>query len=231
MSQKESQQYWTRWWGEMAYWGGITMGPSRTSMTFPSHGGAEGMLRRILGKWEIRWNIHEIRIIKMSHSMAVASNEIKSFQGIRPVNVDGRTTQRNTVYLCDVEYAIRGSMVLTKFADPTEDPIRKFEEMFMRRASMGQFHKRKPCLGTSECPAEYELMIPNQPIPPALDITEDYGLVYFDRDWGVASDPDDDPYYFAPMKAEKGVVLYPSWDEVRKLGISRTKKETQRAAS
>src|SRR5690606_31696296 len=117
---------------------------------------------------------------KLSHQVAISSNELKSFTGAKPVIVDGRTTQRTTVYLRDVEYAIKASMILTKYADPYEDDIRKFEEMFMRRASLGQFYDRRPCMGTSECPADYELFMPGEVIPEAVDRTENYGIVYFD---------------------------------------------------
>lgn len=225
-SMKQSREFWTDWSGEMAFWGGVSTGPTRNSQMFPSHAAMDGTIRQILGKMAIQWVTHEVRLLGMSHRLPVTTNDLKSFQSApltkgrlsvpSPIaNVGSRHTQRTTVYLRNVHIAVRSSFVLTPKAGPG-DTVVKFEEMFLRRAEKGQYANR-PYFGTEECGAEYELITDPSKIPAPLDITEDFGICYFDTDW---VDPTC-PMYFAPMRVQHGVILYPTWDEVRKLGIAK----------
>lgn len=50
-----------------------------------------------------------------------------------------------------------------------------------------------------------------------FDYNADLGFSFFGIDW----DDPSHPHYFAPLRVEHGLLKYPSWDEVRSLGISR----------
>jgi hypothetical protein len=101
---------------------------------------------------------------------------------------------------------------LTSSAE-ADDNIPKFEEMTRSRLRLG-VERRHIYFGTKECKAHVKVAEgPAQPI----DFTSDFGLMFYDVDW---EDPEQ-PYYFAPITMEHGVVKYPSWKEVRALGIKR----------
>lgn len=207
-------------------------------MDFPSHGAGDGLLRRILGKKEMQWIIHEARLIQGTRRVAITSNELASFnsrplgrfaQGRRPETnrllghipspvsrTGGNHTQRTDTYIVKPIIAIRSSIVLTRHAVPGEDSLPKFESMALERLVRGQYFSR-PYLGRSECPAFYEYIEDPSTLPAPMDLTQDYGLCYFDQDYAAPGQP----LYFAPMRVEHGVILYPSWPEVRKLGIRR----------
>ena len=222
-----SRDYVLRVRADFAYFGlGPTTGPNRCSSYFPSHAASDGIARKVLGKREIQWVALQATMLAMPRKLTVTTNDLLSFDtksfipgtNIVPplVHNDKNHTQRTTVYLRNADYAIRMYMVLTKHAGP-EDTIRKFEEMFERRAARGQCFDANPSMGVSECPARYELVDDVSKLPPPVDFTQDFGLQFFDRDWTQPGGP----MYYAPMSCEHGVVNYPTWDEVRALGIKR----------
>lgn len=222
---QRGRDHWIVFGGPRASWIDPSAGPIRTTNLFPSHGAVEGILRQIMGKWAVRWYTSEIRLLAMSTERLVeTTNALKRFssslkrdrQMAAPITSEQRHTQRTQDYLLDVHYAVRSHMVLSSRAIPGEDTIPKFEAMFERRASKGQRY-RSMYLGCSECYADYEVV---KDPPPALDITQDLGIRYFDTWW------DENPakLYYVPLQVNHGVVRLPTWDEARAQGLSRRRR-------
>ncbi len=210
---------WTiRAWGPRACWTPVGLRMERFSAIAPSHAGCRGLLRGVLGKWGMTWNIHEVSILAPVRRSSEVINELR-FEGkslTRPTYIDdGQRTQRMTVFLRDVDYLIKASIALTKFAD-ADDSLEKFEAMAERRFRIGQ-QRRHMYFGTKECMANVELVDDVSELPPPVDVTESLGLSYFDTDW---QDPQE-PAYFAPLNVVHGVLTYPSWAEVKALNIHR----------
>jgi CRISPR-associated protein Cas5d len=90
------------------------------------------------------------------------------------------------LFLRDVAYAIHAFFEMTAKAG-AEDNVKKFEEMFMRRAEKGQcFHR--PYLGCREFAAAFELCSSKAGEPKTIDESRDLGFMLYDIDFS-GSDP------------------------------------------
>jgi hypothetical protein len=216
-----TRTFWLLIEGPMAYWGGIRTGASGISQAFPSHSAVEGIYRTIMGHPGARWRAVEARLMRLGGRTTVTSRELESLavgspRGPRaPRNTDDMAlrTMRTRVCLVDVAYAI-----CARLAAPSADDLIKYERMFLQRAAAGRLYARRPTLGMSEMYAEWELVTDPSALAASVDLTEDFGICWHDRDWGRPGAP----LCYAPMRAEHGIVRYPSWDEVRALGIERS---------
>jgi hypothetical protein len=130
--------------------------------------------------------------------------------------VNGQHTQRTTVFLTNPDYLVEFSLVLTGKSKRPEDTLEKYYAMFLRRAKRGQA-ERHPVLGITECPARLDLVADHDlaALPAPVDWTEDLGISFFGADW------DEGLNYFYPLKINKGVLEYPSWNEVRSFGVTK----------
>jgi CRISPR-associated protein Cas5 subtype I-C len=200
---------------KFAFWSNVNTGSDQTSNLVPAHAGGVGAMRGILGKAAMRWRVHEIHLLREPTRLSVCQNELRSFDAPLgySVSYEEQRTQRRTGYLRNVEILVQASIYPS--ASAREDDTQfKFEEMFLRRARSGQWF-RKPYLGRRECGAYFELI--EGALPPPVDKSVDYGLAYYDTDYDG-----DGKMYFAPLRMENGIVRYPSWTDVRKLGICRS---------
>lgn len=222
---KKSFPFWIRVKGARAFWGGSTTGPCRWTDVCPPHGACVGIMRSILGPHEMNWIIEEVRLLKMPQFMTETTNDIKSFKTAmypgtllpQPVDADAKRTLRTARILLDVDYAFLAYIVLTPEA-LEGDTIVKYEQIAQRRLDKGQ-KWRQLRLGPSEnCRVDLQRVDPYT-LPTPVDLTEDYGLQYFDEEY-----PADNikKQYFAELRMEKGILRFPSWEQVRQLGIART---------
>src|SRR5262249_52646517 len=120
--------------------------------------------------------------------------------------------RRNT-YLRNYELGITAYIELSPKAEPGVDTLDKYNAMFTQRMRNGQ-QWRQMYFGIRECMATLELH--NGPLPPAVPLTQHLGISYYGMDFDDA----EPPRYFAPLDMVDGVVEYPSWRQVRALGIS-----------
>jgi len=204
---------------EFGLWTPPCAGPDRISLPVASHEGFRGVLRSIMGKREIDWIVHRVVLTTMPRWITLVRNEISNFgNGYQPICVDspGRHTQRLSRILANPSYVLDASLVLGKEyqrVSPSEDvkAMGKFAHMTEKRFEQGGGY-RHVSFGNKEFPAHCELT-DEEPLP--VDYSQDLGITYYGTDY------DEQRAYFYPMRIDRGVVLYPSWDEVRQLGITR----------
>lgn len=213
--------WWIRIFGDFACWTLPQLRSERTSAIVPSHEALVGVLRSALfGKKEYRWTVHDVRLLRMPGTATLTASELKfdavDNDGTRILYADGQRTLRDTTFLTSPDYLVRASIARSPLADP-EDTIEKADAMIRARGEAGA--RRRPLvLGTRDCMGHYRLLSYEQAkLLTVVDYSQDLGIMPFGIDW----DDPSAPYYFAPMRIEHGVLVYPSWDEVRRLGIAR----------
>jgi CRISPR-associated protein Cas5d len=181
-------------WGDLACFTRPEMKVERVSYPVITPSAARGLLEAILYKPQFRWQIQRIAIRKPIRFLSFRRNEVKSRLSPRnpgPLFADEDRTQRNTLALRDVAYVIEANLELTPLAnqprrrpedeeDRGDDSVRKYYEMFQRRAEKGQCFAQ-PCFGCREFPAHFELaneaamQVPDNP-----NVDTDLGLMLYD---------------------------------------------------
>jgi CRISPR-associated protein Cas5d len=141
---------------------------------------ARGILEAILWKPVIRWQINRIDVLNPIRWASVRRNEVGAVMSPRTSGlfVEDQRQQRAGLFLRDVAYAIHAFFEMTARAG-AEDNVKKFEEMFIRRADKGQcFHR--PYLGCREFSAHFELLPFQAAEPKAIDESRDLGFMLYD---------------------------------------------------
>ena len=195
---------------DYAHFEGISLGPERTTMLIPSRSACVGILRSVYGKWEYRWAPERVTLHKKPTVVPIPQNQIKYFGCGDPVDIERQRTQRVWMFLYGVDFTISARITVGAHAGAGDNLV-KAEEMISRRLQQGYRHYQPYC-GLRECFAHLEDV---SAVAEAADVTADYGLSFYDMD---LDDPEC-PAYLAPLKVERGVVRYPNFDDVKKLGL------------
>ncbi len=188
-----------RVWGERACYTRPEMKVERVSYEVMTPSAARGILEAIHWKPAIRWVVDRIHVLKPIRFQSFRRNEVGakisaviadramragSGAGLGLVVEDHRQ-QRATTMLVDVDYVIEAHFERTEKAGP-DDTEAKHLSMFNRRAASGQcFHR--PCLGTREFAAEFDLVPEGAPLPagclPEDQQNRDLGWMLYDIDF------------------------------------------------
>lgn len=186
-------------WGERACFTRPEMKVERVSYDVMTPSAARGILEAIHWKPAIRWVVDRIHVLKPIRFQSFRRNEVGAkasaslaeramragtTAGLGLVAEDNRQ-QRATLFLTDAAYVIEAHFEMTDRAG-AEDSEAKHLSMFNRRAASGQcFHR--PCLGTRECVADFELVGPGAPFPesdlPPDQRNRDLGWMLYDIDF------------------------------------------------
>lgn len=166
-------------WGDRACFTRPEMKVERVSYDVMTPSAARGILEAIHWKPAIVWVVDKIYVLKPIRFQSFRRNEVGakisadkarsamragSTAGLGLVIEDNRQ-QRAATLLVDVAYVIEAHFELTAKAADDETEA-KHLSMFNRRAASGQcFHR--PCLGTREFVADFELLPNDAPIPPS----------------------------------------------------------------
>jgi CRISPR-associated protein Cas5d len=201
-------------WGENACFTRPEMKVERVSYDVMTPSAARGVLDAILWKPAIRWNVVRIDVLNPIRWASVRRNEVGAVMSPRAngLFVEDQRQQRAGLFLRDVAYIIHAFFEMTKKAG-VEDNVRKFEEMFLRRAEKGQcFHR--PYLGCREFAAHFELLPAQAAEPESIAESRDLGFMLYDIDF---STPEPIPMWFR-AQIQNGRIQVPSWDsaEVRR---------------
>jgi len=169
-------------WGEYACFTRPEMKVERVSYDVMTPSAARGILEAVLWKPAIRWQITQIDVLKPICWTSVRRNEVGAVMSTRTngLFVEDQRQQRAGLILRDVAYVVHAFFEMTNMAGK-EDNIKKFEEMYMRRAEKGQcFHR--PYLGCREFAAQFEPIATETEQPLLISETRDLGFMLYDMD-------------------------------------------------
>ena len=175
------------------------MKAERVSYDIITPSAARGILEAIHWKPAILWVIDRIHVLRPIQFQSFRRNEVGSKisattagRAMRAGSIAGlglavedERQQRATTLLRHVAYVIEAHFEMTAKAGD-DDSKAKHLAMFNRRAAAGQcFHR--PCLGTREFPAEFDLLPPGVPVPdstlPPDQRSRDLGWMLHDIDF------------------------------------------------
>lgn len=205
----------------------------------------EGALRQVMGHRGTTYLIDQVALLFQPRFVPVTANEVKDFGHGHGINTEDCRTLRTTTLLAGNRRKIKQCLfdqkvtkdfagvdfvVTYRLATETREDFDKFRQMHDRRMTSGRYF-RQPYLGLREYPALLEPVFSFKDLDypedmemythpnglKTVDLNQDLGLTFYGTDW---LDPQK-PNYFAPLKVEHGIVKFPSWEEVRQLGIRR----------
>lgn len=163
----------------------------RVSYDVPTPSAARGVFEAVLWKPQMRWRVERILVLAPIRTIAFRRNEVNrkaptpsaalvSAGGQAPVLLaDEDRAQRNAVALRDVDYIFEARIELTDKADPRQDTVTKYAEMFSRRLEKGQ-HFHQPYLGCRECVCDVS---PPDGTERPIGLTRNLGLMLWDIDF------------------------------------------------
>lgn len=208
--------------GERACFTRPEMKVERVSYDVITPSAARGILEAIHWKPAFTWRIERLTVLKPIRFETIRRNEVASripslnvkkamnagsTEGLA-LYVDEDRQQRAATILKDVAYLIEARIDLKDPAN-ADEPIGKHLDIFNRRARKGQcFHR--PCLGTREFAADFELVEGDLPVPhDSLMGERDLGWMTLDIDFAHGGRP----LFFKALMCD-GVIEVPALDAV-----------------
>jgi len=184
----------------------------RVSYEVMTPSAAQGLVSAILWKPAIRWHLDQVRVLAPIKFAQIYRNETKMEpHNIKPSGhlADADRTQRNTLYLKDVDYILEMHFEMTPQAGP-DDTVAKFTAMFERRLWNGQ-QFQQPFLGCREFTAVVEPAPEVLPAPhESLAGPKPLGRIFYGYDY--RHEPPT-PRFFEAMMVD-GVVNVPPHGEI-----------------
>jgi CRISPR-associated protein Cas5d len=198
-------------WGRNACFTRPEMKAERVSYDVMTPSAARGVLEAVMWKPAIVWRVTQIDVLNPVKWESVRRNEVgKTMSPASPcLYIEDERQQRAGLFLRDVAYTIHAHFEMTDKAGP-EDNVRKFEDIFERRAKDGQCFQR-PYLGCREFGADFELVADGGAPEPVRE-SRDLGWMFHDYDYGGAEPM---PRFFDAKLEEGRVVVPPAGEEVR----------------
>ena len=194
----------------------------RVSYDVMTPSSARSIFEAILWKPAIRWRVHRIEVLKPIRWINLRRNEVSAVVSTRNVQqamaagsgqlalyIEDERQQRAGYFLRDVAYRIHADLSLAP-GRPGE-PLMKYTEMFVRRATKGQC-VNQPYLGCREFAAAFSLITPDAPDAMPIGETRELGWMLHDLDFTHPSDPQ--PRFFN-VKMVAGVIEVPPFEEAR----------------
>lgn len=203
-----------------------TTGVYRYSALAATQATAVGTVRRIMGHPGSRLFVQEIHILKIGQydegrSGRSSATYQHQFSFPRdPSDMETKVTLRRCTTLKDVKYLYRVQVysddlaTMVKHACILKDRVRR-HKFYQMRPSFGP---NEHVLSSWRFPTEDDDLTP-------IDINENYGFAPFGQDFGddfsYQPEVSTAPWYLAPYHIQHGVVKFPTWEEVRAMGLLR----------
>lgn len=216
------KEYGLEIWGDFACFTRPELKVERMSYDVITPSAARNIFQAIFWKPAIEWEITRIEVVNPIKWFTLRRNEVGAIGAgkvdAKPIIATEKRQQKNTLMLRDVRYRIYAKLTYipprkrknesARKAGPDENP-KKYQEMFERRASNGQFFTA-PYLGTRECSAYFKLLDENaKGQDDLLKETRDLGLMLYDMDF---TDPGNIMPMFFRAQMENGIIEVPSKD-------------------
>jgi len=223
MNETPGQTVHLRVWGDNACFTRPEMKVERVSYDVMTPSAARGVLEAILWKPAIRWIVTRIDVLNPIRWASVRRNEVSDVVPVSSVRtamnkggqlalyIEDKRQQRAGLFLRDVDYLVQAHFELTAKAGP-EDNLRKFAEMFRRRAEKGQCFNQ-PYLGCREFSAAFTWIDATEDLPTPITETHDLGWMLHDIDYS-GDEPmprffratlDNGSLYVPPLESEEVV--------------------------
>lgn len=211
-------------WGPIACFTRPELKIERMSYDVITPSAARAIFEAIFWKPAIYWQITKIEVLNPIKWTSVRRNEVGAVASKRPIFIEEKRQQKNTLMLKDVYYRIWAKQVYipkwkrqesnNHVIDAEEaDALRKDENpgkynaMFERRASKGQCFTQ-PYLGTRECAASFRLVNPERDtLKSPINESRDMGIMLYDMDFESA--PTNPPALFYHAEMVNGVIVVP----------------------
>jgi CRISPR-associated protein Cas5d len=191
----------------------------RVSYDVMTPSAARSIFESILWKPQMRWRVLRIEVLKPVRWINLRRNEVSAVistsnvrqamnagRGALGMYIEEERQQRAGYFLRDVAYRLHAQL---SPVPGSNDPLIKYTEMFVRRASKGQC-VNQPYLGCREFAADVRLVTQDSPSVQPIEDTRDLGWMLHDLDFTNASDPQ--PRFFN-AKMNAGVVEVPPFEE------------------
>lgn len=215
------KEYCLEVWGDMACFTRPEFKVERVSYDVITPSSARAIFEAILFKrYAMRWQITKIEVLNPIKWTSVRRNEVGALASKKPIYIEDKRQQKNTLALKDVRYRIWAKLIFIPVKDRLkeaflkhqpgndENPM-KYYQMFERRASQGQCFTQ-PYLGTREFSASWRMVDPDkETLVPAIPETKDLGIMLYDMDF---SNPKDIQAMFYRPQMNNGVVVVPPFD-------------------
>ncbi len=182
-------------WGDNALFTRSEFKTERVTYDVMTPSAARGILEAILWHPGMRWRIDKIYVLNPIRFDNIRRNEVDSVINASKIRTmaEGRgdgdaiyaaesIQQRAAIILRDVRYVIDAHFELNRSKMAPTDSAEKFQNMFIRRASIGQcFHH--PYFGTREFPAEFRLLEEDDDPTGFEQGHRDLGYMFYDFDY------------------------------------------------
>lgn len=207
-------------WGPLACFTRPELKVERVSYDVITPSAARAIFEAIFWKFAIHWQITKIEVLNPIKCISVRRNEVGAVASKKPIFIEEKRQQKNSLMLRDVRYRLYAKLVFIPkrkrknedsdlFATtehPDENPA-KYYAMFERRASKGQCFTQ-PYLGTRECSASFKLIVPEkEALDTPINESRDLGIMLYDMDF--ETNLKNPPAMFYRAKMEKGVIIVP----------------------
>ena len=213
------KEYCLEIWGDYACFTRPELKVERVSYDVITPSAARNIFQAIFWKPAIQWQVTRIEVLNPIKWFHIRRNEVgalgQNSVNAKPIIATEKRQQKNSLMLRDVRYRIYAKMIYippTKrsneskhSAGPDENPA-KYQAMFERRASKGQFFTQ-PYLGTRECSAFFKFL-PNRAKEnnDLINESRNLGLMLYDIDF---SNPDKLESLFFMAEMKNGVIEVP----------------------
>ena len=208
-----------KFWGDFACFTRPEMKVERVSYPMMTPSAARGALEAIYWKPQMAWRITEIAVLNPINYISITRNEIRHRQtaavarkwakdgtgGFAADDTDKNRTQRHTLALRDVAYIVRAQIDVLD-GPPTDEA--KHRDQFHRRINRGRCFAT-PYLGCREFAAAFG---PPDPGDTPTDLTEHFGTMLLDLDYGSHRTGHGTPMFF-DAHMENGVLRVPDRTE------------------
>lgn len=215
------KEYCLEVWGDMACFTRPEFKVERVSYDVITPSSARAIFEAILFKrYAMRWQITKIEVLNPIKWTSVRRNEVGALASKKPIYIEDKRQQKNTLALKDVRYRIWAKLIFIPVKDrlkeaflkhqpgDDENPM-KYYQMFERRASQGQCFTQ-PYLGTREFSTSWRMVDPDkETLVAAIPETKDLGIMLYDMDF---SNPKDIQAMFYRPQMNNGVVVVPPFD-------------------
>lgn len=213
------KEYCIKVWGNYACFTRPEMKVERVSYDVITPSAARNIFQAIFWKPAFDWEITRIEVINPIKKTSVRRNEVASVMSLKsgPITIGNNRTQRTAYILQDICYRIFAKLIFKPISErsaneqkkvekPECETPKKYQEMFERRASLGQCFAQ-PYLGCREftCHFEYE---PDAVYQQGIDDTRSLGFMLYDLDF--KNNPKAPQPMFFNAEMQHGVIEVPS---------------------